>query len=236
MNDCIFCNKGDEEILCENQLAKAFLDQFPVNHGHVLVVPKRHIETFFDATQEELTAIQELIFRVREVLQEKFSPDGYNIGINVGTAGGQTIFHLHFHVIPRYVGDVENPRGGVRKIKKNIVPYPPEGLGERVYGKLVRDKIPEIIRSVGKEPVYRVASEEEFKVLLKKKLQEEMNEYFQSGDVDEIADLVEVISAILKTEGIMWADLMDKVQAKAESRGGFNSKLVLESVKHSGIG
>lgn len=126
MKSCIFCTKGQAEILCENELARAFYDRYPVNQGHVLVVPKRHVETYFEATQAELAAIQELIFQVKEMLQEQYRPDGYNIGVNVGEAGGQTVFHLHFHVIPRYVGDVDNPRGGIRKLKKSIVLYPAE--------------------------------------------------------------------------------------------------------------
>ena len=126
MKDCVFCQKPRSEILCENQLAKAFYDQYPVNQGHVLITPKRHVETFFEASPEELSAINELIFNVKEIIDERYKPDGYNIGINVNSAGGQTIFHLHFHVIPRYSGDVVNPKGGIRKIKKSIVPYPTE--------------------------------------------------------------------------------------------------------------
>ncbi len=126
MKNCVFCQKPQSEIICENQLAKAFYDQYPVNQGHVLITPKRHVETFFDASPEELSAINDLIFNVKEILDQKYQPAGYNIGVNVNLAGGQTIFHLHFHVIPRYSGDVENPRGGIRKIKKSLVPYPAE--------------------------------------------------------------------------------------------------------------
>lgn len=127
MQACIFCKQPETEIIAENELARAFYDKFPVNLGHVLIVPKRHMETLFDATSEELKAINELIFTVKDLLEAKFSPDGYNIGVNVGCAAGQTIFHLHYHVIPRYYGDVEDPRGGIRRIKKSIVPYPMDG-------------------------------------------------------------------------------------------------------------
>lgn len=127
MQACIFCKQPETEIIAENELARAFYDKFPVNLGHVLIVPKRHMETLFDATSEELKAINELIFTVKDLLEAKFSPDGYNIGVNVGYAAGQTIFHLHYHVIPRYYGDVEDPRGGIRRIKKSIVPYPMDG-------------------------------------------------------------------------------------------------------------
>lgn len=123
MTNCIFCSTPETEILSENHLAIAFFDKFPVNQGHVLIIPKRHVETLFEATLEEISAINELIFQVKEILQDRFAPDGYNLGVNVGEAGGQTIFHLHFHLIPRYKGDIPDPRGGVRKIKKSIVPY-----------------------------------------------------------------------------------------------------------------
>lgn len=126
MKECVFCQKPREEIICENNLARAFFDRYPVNQGHVLIVPKRHVETFFDATLEELNAINHLLFKVKKTLEEEYKPQGYNIGFNVDRAGGQTIFHLHCHLIPRFAGDVENPRGGIRRIKKSLVPYPAE--------------------------------------------------------------------------------------------------------------
>jgi diadenosine tetraphosphate (Ap4A) HIT family hydrolase len=129
MKQCIFCQRQENEMVAENSLAVAFYDKYPVNQGHVLIVPKRHVPTLFDATQEELVAISELLFRVKEILDEKYHPDGYNVGVNVEAAGGQTIFHLHCHVIPRYTGDVANPRGGIRKIKRPLVPYALEGEG-----------------------------------------------------------------------------------------------------------
>lgn len=125
--ECIFCAKSGSDIIAENELAKAFYDHFPVNEGHVLIVPKRHVTGFFEATFEEISAINELIFEVKAILDSKYKPDGYNIGVNVGYAAGQTIFHLHMHVIPRYDGDVADPRGGIRRIKKSIVPYAEEG-------------------------------------------------------------------------------------------------------------
>ncbi len=127
MQDCIFCSKSGADLIAENELAKAFYDQFPVNEGHVLIVPKRHVATFFEASLEELAAINQLLFVVKDELEKRYRPDGYNIGVNVGHAGGQTVFHLHYHVIPRYAGDVEDPRGGIRKIKKSIVPYLADG-------------------------------------------------------------------------------------------------------------
>ncbi len=127
MDDCPFCGKREGDLLAHNGLARAFYDAFPVNLGHVLIVPRRHVETLFEATPEELAAMSELLFEVKELLDAEFRPDGYNVGFNVGRAGGQTVFHLHMHVIPRYEGDVPDPRGGIRRIKKSLVPYVEEG-------------------------------------------------------------------------------------------------------------
>ncbi len=121
--ECIFCSYPKENYIAENELAFAVFDKFPVNEGHILVIPKRHFENYFDASKEEIIAIFELTNECREILEEEYNPDGYNIGVNVNYAGGQTIMHLHQHIIPRYEGDVENPRGGLRKLKPNLVEY-----------------------------------------------------------------------------------------------------------------
>jgi diadenosine tetraphosphate (Ap4A) HIT family hydrolase len=91
-------------------------DQYPVNPGHCLVIPHRHVAAYFDATADEKAAMWELVELIKPQLDEAFSPDGYNIGVNVGTAAGQSVPHIHIHVIPRYRGDMENPKGGVRGV------------------------------------------------------------------------------------------------------------------------
>ncbi|MCQ2454011.1 MAG: HIT family protein [Clostridia bacterium] len=117
MSTCIFCDKvASGEALLQNELAIAFFDSFPVSRGHVLIIPRRHAETFFDLTDDELVAMKHLAFEVKALLDEQFHPDGYNIGLNCREAGGQTVFHCHMHVIPRYKGDVPDPTGGVRTI------------------------------------------------------------------------------------------------------------------------
>ena len=119
MNDsqCIFCNLSkDKEIIAENDLAIAFYDSFPVNPGHALIIPKRHVANYFELTEEECVAIQALLKIVKDTVEERFNPDGYNIGVNVNAAAGQSVFHVHMHLIPRYKGDVENPKGGVRGV------------------------------------------------------------------------------------------------------------------------
>ena len=123
-NFCPFCYPPETELITDNELAKAFLDKFPVNEGHTLITPKRHIENIFEATDEEFKAFKELLFKVKELIDKRYKPDGYNIGVNVGKEAGQTVFHLHIHVIPRFKGDVNDPRGGVRNFKQNLYPYP----------------------------------------------------------------------------------------------------------------
>jgi diadenosine tetraphosphate (Ap4A) HIT family hydrolase len=121
---CIFCNYiNNKKFIMENELAVAIYDNYPVNKGHVLIIPKRHFANYFDSTEEEIAAFYELIKKVKTLLDKDFRPDGYNIGININEAAGQTIFHLHIHLIPRYNGDVNNPRGGVRNLKKALVEY-----------------------------------------------------------------------------------------------------------------
>lgn len=116
-NPCLFCNPKDEEIIAENAHAQLIMDSFPVSDGHCLIVPKRHIATYFEATEKEHTAFFELIKKAESwVAEQGFLPDGFNIGSNNGIAAGQSVFHLHIHIIPRYTGDVENPRGGVRQV------------------------------------------------------------------------------------------------------------------------
>lgn len=113
---CPFCRTGDAQPLFDNHLAFSIPDAFPVSEGHALIIPKRHIVSLFDATPEEITALHILMSRVREHLCSVYHPDGFNIGINDGEAAGQTVMHLHIHLIPRYRGDVADPRGGVRWI------------------------------------------------------------------------------------------------------------------------
>lgn len=107
----------------------AFFGKFPVNEGHVLIIPKRHVASFFDLTEEEVLGIWRLVQEVKDLLDSRFHPVAYNVGVNVGAAAGQNVFHAHIHVIPRYEGDVTNPLGGVRNVKKSIVPY--TGYGEK---------------------------------------------------------------------------------------------------------
>ena len=113
---CPFCTLPPERIIDSNDLAMVLRDGYPVSPGHTLVIPKRHIGSWFEITHEEQSAMLDLLGRAKAVLEEEFKPDGYNIGINDGPSAGQTVPHLHMHLIPRYKGDLEDPRGGVRWI------------------------------------------------------------------------------------------------------------------------
>jgi diadenosine tetraphosphate (Ap4A) HIT family hydrolase len=114
---CVFCDRltaGD--LVAETALAAAFADAFPVSPGHTLIVPRRHESDFLTLTSAEQAAVWSLVEPVRRVLEPRHRPDGYTIGVNAGAAAGQTVAHAHLHLIPRYAGDVEDPRGGIRWI------------------------------------------------------------------------------------------------------------------------
>ena len=117
--DCLFCNIPPVRIILENELAYAVRDGYPVTEMHSLIIPKRHIQDYFDLTTEELIACDQLIRSLKdEISNSDNSVNGFNIGMNSGETAGQTIFHCHIHLIPRRTGDVDNPRGGIR----NIIP------------------------------------------------------------------------------------------------------------------
>jgi len=113
---CPFCNLPQERVFYEGRYFKAIWDLFPVSTGHALLISARHVATWFDARPEEQQDICSTIAAVRAIIDKLHSPDGYNVGFNVGEAAGQTVFHLHIHVIPRHCGDMADPAGGVRHV------------------------------------------------------------------------------------------------------------------------
>lgn len=112
--DCPFCQPG--RVLFENDLAYAIADKYPVNPGHLLLIPRRHVADYFLTSAGEKVALLSLLDETKHYLDGKYAPAAYNIGINVGEVAGQTIAHVHLHLIPRYRGDTEHPRGGVRGV------------------------------------------------------------------------------------------------------------------------
>jgi diadenosine tetraphosphate (Ap4A) HIT family hydrolase len=111
-----FLQLPPEAHVASNALAFAIRDGFPASPGHTLIVPRRLVATWFEASREEQVAMLELVDAAKAQLDAELQPDGYNIGINVGPAAGQTVMHLHIHLIPRFHGDVPDPRGGIRHV------------------------------------------------------------------------------------------------------------------------
>jgi ATP adenylyltransferase len=115
--DCIFCELGAGRIIAENELCVAIRDAFPVTQHHTLVIPKRHVADYFDLHQPERNAIEAMLHQQRQlILEQDETVTGFNVGINAGASAGQTVFHVHVHLIPRRDGDVAEPRGGVRGV------------------------------------------------------------------------------------------------------------------------
>jgi diadenosine tetraphosphate (Ap4A) HIT family hydrolase len=122
--DCPFCCLPAERILESNAQALAVADAFPVSAGHTLVIPRRHVRSFFELTEDEVAAVHTLLRRMKDRLVKSLNPGGFNIGVNVGAVSGQTVAHAHVHLIPRYAGDVPDPVGGVRNIIPGRGRYP----------------------------------------------------------------------------------------------------------------
>jgi len=114
--NCPFCSPVNREKVLASELCFARWDKYPVTEGHLLIIPNRHVPDYFSLTVEEKTALWVMVDEGKKLLDERFKPDGYNVGINVGIDAGQTVMHCHIHLIPRRSGDSINPRGGVRGV------------------------------------------------------------------------------------------------------------------------
>jgi diadenosine tetraphosphate (Ap4A) HIT family hydrolase len=112
---CIFCHPN-REIILESEYSYAIMDKYPVSPGHILIIPRRHEADYFNLTPAEKAGLWTLVNEAKTYLDQHYHPDGYNVGFNLNPAAGQTVFHVHIHVIPRYTGDVEDPEGGVRGV------------------------------------------------------------------------------------------------------------------------
>jgi diadenosine tetraphosphate (Ap4A) HIT family hydrolase len=121
--ECPFCTIESSRVVATNSLAFAVRDGYPVSPGHTLAIPNRHVGSFFDLSPQEHDALFELVRDQKRLLDAEFSPDAFNIGINDGPAAGQTVPHVHIHLIPRYRGDVPDPRGGIRWVLADKARY-----------------------------------------------------------------------------------------------------------------
>ena len=123
-NPCLFCNIEKSGCAYENELAYASYDSYPVTEHHCLIIPKRHIKDYFDLSNEELLACNDLVqILKKEIIKKDPSVKGFNLGTNIGKVSGQSILHCHLHLIPRREGDVNNPQGGVRSVIPNKQHY-----------------------------------------------------------------------------------------------------------------
>ena len=123
MIECNFCTMPAERVWMSSALVVAFRDSYPISEGHTLVIPTEHYVSIYEAPQEVLDALWMMVAKVRQALAAELSPDGFNIGVNDGLAAGQTMMHGHIHVIPRYSGDVVDPRGGIRWVIPSKAAY-----------------------------------------------------------------------------------------------------------------
>ena len=113
---CPFCNIREDRIITFDDLVYGIRDKYPVSPGHTLIVTRRHVSDYFELTDDERRAMQAMLMKMKEMLDAELNPQGYNVGINVGRSAGQTIDHAHLHLIPRFEGDMPDPKGGVRGV------------------------------------------------------------------------------------------------------------------------
>lgn len=116
-SNCPFCNpEPNQELIAETAITFAIYDKFPVNKGHALIIPKRHCASYFDLNLKEQQVCWFMVNEVKKIIEDQFHPDGFNVGVNINGSAGQTIPHVHIHLIPRYINDCEDPTGGVRGV------------------------------------------------------------------------------------------------------------------------
>ncbi len=120
-SDCLFCRRVD--LVYQGELTFISQDKYPASPGHLLIIPNRHVPNYFDCTQEEIAELWDNVHRAKQMVDNEHKPDSYNIGINVSKVAGQSVPHTHIHLIPRYTGDVADPKGGVRNVIPNKRTY-----------------------------------------------------------------------------------------------------------------
>lgn len=142
MNFCPFCELQDERVIFKNRSSFAILDIYPVTRGHTLIIPKRHILKLEDLNEDEILDVFDSYIKVKNGLEKFLKPDGFNFGLNLGEAAGQSIEHIHFHLIPRYWNDTKFPDGGIRKVTMDFLDFEIKNLkGEWINNRLSDEEI-----------------------------------------------------------------------------------------------
>lgn len=121
--DCVFCNLPSQRVWFEVKNVLVFRDAYPISDGHSLIIPKRHVKSIFELNEDEMRDVFLALRKAKNDIYTDLNPDGFNVGINDGVAAGQTVMHLHIHLIPRFLGDMDDPRGGVRWIFPDKAKY-----------------------------------------------------------------------------------------------------------------
>ena len=220
---CFFCEPEDKTIIAENGSSYLIYDEYPVTKGHLLIVSKEHLNSIDHLNDKIIGDIISLCKTAIKYLRKNYQPDGFNIGLNDQKVAGQTVNHLHIHIIPRYEYDTLDPVGGIR----SVIPTKRKYGHLLKSGKLIRDNIPSILKEKGLNANYILLDNEEYEKQLKIKLMEEINEFIDTDDIHELCDLLEIIICILKFKDTKWSDFETMLNEKRNSNGSFIEKLFL---------
>ena len=201
---CVFCNileNEKQQIIEENKLFFVINDKYPLNEGHVLVIPKRHFVDFFAMNNEEWSSSREILFRTKSMLDKKYNPSGYNIGVNVGHDAGQSVFHAHIHIIPRYPGDIDDPGPEKKKVNMPLFEFMRDNeiFKKIIYSQIAQRKLDQVIASSNKESLNDIKGDKQYLEELKRKLKERVNSFCKDPkpeDYDNIIQTLELISII----------------------------------------
>lgn len=198
---CQFCHilkYEKEKIITENALFCSFFDKYPLNEGHILVVPKRHFSDFFDMTPEEWDSSRKIILKTKEVLDEKYSPSGYNVGVNVGRDAGQSIFHAHIHMIPRYSGDIEDPGTDRRKLNMPLFEFMRDNelFKKIIYSQMVNRKLEQVLSKTDKDSLEDIKGDTEYLEVIKKRLIKAVADFCDKNKCDSYDTIIESLELI----------------------------------------
>lgn len=147
LENCPFCKLDKKRVINEREFSYALLDIYPVSKGHTLIIPKRHVLSIEDLNNKEIIDLFENLIKIKEALKNYFKCDGFNIGINLGEVSGQTIEHIHIHLIPRYKNDTNFPFGGVRKVVLDFLDFDKEKLKEKLFKNSLKEEEIEKLRN-----------------------------------------------------------------------------------------